>query len=103
MYPILSRGKFGNNDKLKISFIFRRKTGKKAVNYLDDFYFVALLKAFCDGQIRASLQIRSLINFPVALEKTVWGCTQIVFLGFLIDSVRRIVGIPAEKVEKAIN
>ena len=85
-----------------VAWIFKARTGKKTVNYLDDYYFAALVKALCDGQIRAFLEICDLIGFPVSLEKTEWGTTIIVFLGFLIDAVNQIVGIPVEKVERAI-
>ena len=59
------------------------------------------MKALCDGQIRAFLEICDLICFPISLEKTEWGTTVITFLGFLIDAVNQIVGIPVEKVERA--
>ena len=84
-----------------VAFIFKKKTGNKTVNYLDDYFFAALLKAMCDGQIQAFLDICGYINFPISLEKTVWGCTAIVFLGFLIDSINRVIAIPIEKVDKA--
>ena len=84
-----------------VAFIFLKKTGKKTVNYLDDYYFAALLKAFCDGQIRIFLDICDFINFPISMEKTVWSCTIIVFLGFLIDAENQVIAIPVEKVTKA--
>ena len=84
-----------------VAFLFTKRTGKQMVNYLDDYYFVAMLKALCDGQIQEFLQICELIKFPVSMEKTFWGSTVIVFLGFLIDAVNRIASIPAEKVERA--
>ena len=63
--------------------------GKKTVNYLDDYYFLALLKSLCNGQIQAFLEICDLINFLVSLNKTEWGTMIIVFLGFLIDSEKQ--------------
>ena len=86
-----------------VAFLFRQRTGEETVNYLDDYYFVAMMKNLCDRQIEEFLQICHLINFPVALDKTVWGTWQIVFLGFLINAIRRIFGIPAEKVHKAVS
>ena len=76
---------------------------KKITNYLDDFLFVALLKAWCNHQIEVFLQICSEINFPVAADKTFWASTQMVFLGMLLDTVRQVVCVPMEKVSKAIN
>ena len=85
-----------------IAFIFTYHAGKKTVNYLDDYYFAALLKALCDSQIHAFLEICYLICFPVSLKKTEWGSTVITFLRFLIDSENQIIGIPVEKIHRAI-
>ena len=38
----------------------------------------------------------------MALEKTEWGATWQVFLGMLIDIIEQIIGVPADKIEKAI-
>ena len=40
---------------------------------------------------------------PIALEKTFWADTELVFLGFLIDIINRIICIPAQKLEKGKN
>ena len=85
-----------------VAFIFLKKTGKKAVNYLDDFLFVALLKSLCDGQIACFLDICDIIGFPVSMDKTVWGENVIIFLELLIDCINRVVSIPVEKIDKAI-
>ena len=84
-----------------VAHIFRKITGKDTVNYLDDYYFVALWKALCDWQIREFLRICEIIKFPVSMDKTVWGCTVITFLGFLIDSINQVIAIPVDKVERA--
>ena len=84
-----------------VAHIFKKKSGKDTVNYLDDYYFAALLKSLCDGQIRIFLDICDYINFPISMEKTVWGCTVIVFLGFLIDAINQVIAIPVEKVNRA--
>ena len=83
-----------------IAHIMRHKSGKDNMNYLDDFLFIALLKAMCDGQIKMFLKICESINFPVSLERTQWSSTQIIFLGFLIDTVRQLVLILVEKINK---
>ena len=59
-----------------VAFIVRKITTKENVNYLDDFFFAALLKAVCDGQVDVFLQVCKQINFPVSLEKTFWGTTR---------------------------
>ena len=78
-----------------------RNHGKLPINYLDDYFFVALLKAMCDQQIQNFLDICAEIGFPVSMEKTFWGTTSLTFLGLLIDTVREIVAIPTEKIERA--
>ena len=66
--------------------------GSKNVNYLDDFLFIAMLWALCDGQMNLFLTICQRIKFPVS--------TRMIFLGLLIDTVTQLVLIPVEKIEK---
>ena len=49
------------------------------------------------------LQVCNLIQFPVALEKTFWGDTIMVFLGMLLDTEKQLICIPMEKLIKASN
>ena len=77
--------------------------GKNLVNYLDDYLFCCLLKQYCNYQVQTFLDTCKEINFPVSLEKTFWGDTKMTFLGFLIDTIRQIVGIPVEKITRALN
>ena len=87
-----------------IAHIVTVKTnGKVPVNYLDDFFFIALLKALCDNQVNVFLQVCTDIAFPVSLDKTFWGAQLMTFLGLLIDTMRGLVCIPAEKVDRATN
>ena len=86
-----------------ISHVMTYKTNKENVNYLDDFLFIAFLKWLCDEQVKVFLDICSKIQFPVALEKTCWSSTLIVFLGMLIDTVNQRILIPVEKLRKALN
>ena len=72
------------------------------INYLDDYLFAAALKSSCDEQVYVFLGVCQKINFQVAMEKTHWGCTQLTFLGMLLDTERQIVGIPLEKIAKAL-
>ena len=76
---------------------------KRITNYLDDFLFVALLAWACNYQIQTFLEICGAIKFPISLEKTFWASSRMTFLGFLIDSVNQIVGIPIEKLTKGRN
>ena len=85
-----------------VAHIVRVKSGRDLLNYLDDYFFAAFMKAVCNKQVKLFLQICKTINFPVAMEKTFWGTTRLVFLGLLIDTVLQIVAIPKEKIEKAL-
>ena len=86
-----------------VAHIVRYFTKKQVINYLDDYLFAALVKALCNGQVSMFLKVCAMINFPVALEKTFWGTTTLTFLGLLIDTVRQVVCIPYEKVQRALN
>ena len=68
---------------------------------MDDFFFVALFKPMCNGQVKTFLAICQEIAFPVALEKTFWATTQLTFLGLLIDTINQWVCVPVEKIRKA--
>ena len=85
-----------------ISFIVEKKNGVENINYLDDFFFVALFKSICDSHIRTFIQVCENINFPVSMEKTFWGTTRLSFLGLIIDTKLQKIFIPKDKVIKAI-
>ena len=84
-----------------IAHIVTFLTKKETINYLDDYLFAALVKAMCNGQVQTFLNICKQIRFPVSLEKTFRAATQLTFLGLLIDTVKQIVCIPIEKLERA--
>ena len=85
-----------------ISHIVKIKSGgMDNVNYLDDFLFIALLRALCNGQLELFLAICKRINFPVSIEKTFHADSQMTFLGFLIDARNQLVLIPEQKIGKA--
>ena len=57
-----------------------RTNHRSSTNYLDDFLFAAISKIICDWLIRSFLDLCEQISLPVAVEKTEWGTTVIVFL-----------------------
>ena len=73
------------------------RTKRPTLNYLDDYFFSETMKRSCDWQVNQFLWVCNQINFPVSLEKTHWGTTLLVFLGFLLDTVNQHIGIPIEK------
>ena len=85
-----------------IAHLVSYRTKKANVNYLDDFFFAHLLRQLCNVQVEVFLDICSSIQFPVALEKTFWADTIIVFLGLLIDTQNQMVCIPEDKVKRAL-
>ena len=85
-----------------VAHIVKFKTKEDLVNYLDDYLFIALLRSWCNQQVKVFMQVCALIHFSVSLEKTFWGCTCLTFLGLLIDSENQVVAVPVEKIEKAL-
>ena len=85
-----------------IAHLVRYRSSKPLVNYLDDYFFMDIQKVYCDGQVRIFLNISNAIRFPVSLEKTEWGNSWQVFLGMLLDAYHQIIGIPSEKIHKAL-
>ena len=86
-----------------VAHIVKFRTKEELVNYLDDYFFAALLKVWCDWQLKQFLDVCEEIGLPVALEKTFWGSQFMTFLGLLLDTKSQLVCIPVEKVERAIN
>ena len=85
-----------------ISHIAKIKSGNHDnINYLDDFFFVALLKYVCNRDIQTFIDICSKIRFPIFFEKTEWATQIITFLGLLINTKDQCIGIPTEKLERA--
>ena len=85
-----------------ISHIVEWATRTKNINYLDDFFFVHLLKRLCDHQIDSFIKICNFICFPVSMEKTFFGSTRITFLGLMIDTLLQIICVPADKIQKGV-
>ena len=84
-----------------ISHIVKHFTKKVVVNYLDDYLFIAFLKRLGNSQVQVFLDVCNAINFPVAIEKMFWASTSLTFLGLLIDTIRQLICIPIEKVNRA--
>ena len=83
-----------------IAYLMKHRTGKKTINYLDDYFFAALCKLLCDLQVQSFIDLCNAIKFPVSIEKTFWGMTRLIFLGMLIDTVVQIIALPEDKILK---
>ena len=49
------------------------------------------------------LRICKVIAMPISMDKTVYACTLLTFLGFLIDTVNQWILIPCKKLAKGLN
>ena len=81
-----------------VSYLITYCTGKKNVNYLNDYLFASLLRALCNNQVHVFMNICKAINLPLNQDKTYWATTTLVFLGFLINTIRQLVLIPVDKI-----
>ena len=84
-----------------IASFMKFRTGKRVINYLDDYFFAALCKLLCDLQVQSFSDLCKAISFPVSIEKTFWSTTRLTFLGMLIDTIAQIIAIPEDKILKA--
>ena len=83
--------------------ILEVRTQRKSItNYLDDFLFTAIMKWLCNQQIHEFLILCEELAVPVAVEKTEWASTMIVFLGILLNGEQLLLCIPLEKKQKAL-
>lgn len=71
--------------------------------YLDDGLQMGLSETQCNNNLDSYLQICRDIRLPTSEEKTVRATRIIIFLGLLLDGLRRLIGIPEPKVMKALN
>ena len=71
-----------------LKFLLEFRTGKnsrRTTNCLDDFLFLALQRAICNYMVDQFLLLCKDLQIPVAIEKTKWGDTVIIFLGILLN------------------
>ena len=52
-----------------VAYIVQKKTGKNLINYLDDYFFVALLKLICNNQVQTFLDVCALLTFQYLWRK----------------------------------
>ena len=86
-----------------VAHIVKTRINQGLVNYLDDYFFVALLEHLCNGHMRCFIEICNKIGLPISPEKTLWVSTLMAFLGFLIDTVNCRILVPCEKIARGLN
>ena len=72
-----------------------------AVNYLEDYLFIQMVRSHCNEMVSQFLKICEYISFPVSLEKTEWVALRLEFLGLLLDGEHKILAVSLEKKVKA--
>ena len=75
----------------------------RVVNYLDNFLLISISLELCNKAMKAFLKICTDWGVPIAVEKTVWGTTCIIFLGILLDRRKKILVVPEDKRREALN
>lgn len=83
--------------------LFKWKSGLDCVVYLDDGLQIGRNSSQAESNLEIYLGLCNYINLPIADDKTEWPTRIIIFLGLIINAIKRTVEIPSEKVAKALN
>lgn len=86
-----------------LAHIYYVKTGVPGVSYLDDALQIGISEEQADVLLQAYLNICSQINMPMADDKTVYATQIIIFLGMLLNARNGTIGLPQDKINKALN
>ena len=86
-----------------LGYLTKLKQRLPVSNYLDDFLFLARALHLCNQLIHQFLLMCFEIGVPIADEKTVWAILRLVFLGVLLDGHLKILAVPGDKRQKALN
>ena len=84
-----------------LAHLVKYRSGRKPVNFLDDFFFCALYTAWCNNQVQIFIDLCGELGFPISEEKTCWASHLLAFLGLLIDTIHQFVAIPVDKIQRA--
>ena len=90
------------SDSLKCLIEFAMGQFFTCTNYLDDYMFISKEEQECNDMVRSFLTLCHNIGCPVALDKTEWASTTMVFLGILLNGVTHTLSIPEDKRVKAL-
>ena len=82
---------------------FLRSKGVRCVTYIDDILFMHQDKAKLSEITATAVTLLEALGFLVNYTKSVLTPTQkLVFLGFVVDTLKRELGLPAEKLHKLV-
>ena len=88
---------------LKPAFAYLRKHGNTSVVFIDDSWLKSGQYDDCIENIVATLSLLDKLGFTVHPEKSILIPTQrIVFLGFVLDSLKCVVSFTPERAQKII-
>ena len=73
------------------------------IHYLDDFLIVASSKDDCSTYMGSMFSMFSRLGVPIAVEKTVGPSQIVTYLGIVMDTVRRELRLPHEKLVELLN
>lgn len=85
-----------------VGHIFTYRTGNPINSYLDDVLIIGLFRERCKDLMIEYQHLCQLIGLPLLPEKTEGPVTIIVFLGTLLNTLQRTIGIPQEKIDRAM-
>ena len=84
-----------------IEYFTRKKF--RITNFLDNYLFIAMTEQECNNMVSQFLDIFQRIGCPVALDKTEYAMTKIVFLGILMDGEQFCLCVPTDKKNNAVD
>ena len=65
--------------------------------------FIGESEDICNQQVRQFIDMCEYLNCPIAVDKTEWASTQMVFLGILLNGVTHTLSVPENKKIQALN
>lgn len=87
---------------IAVGHIYHYRTGFRINSYLDDVLLARILRQWCWELMEKYQALCDLIGLPLSPEKMEGPATIIVFLGMLINTLDRTIGLPLEKVNRAL-
>ena len=87
-----------------LQWAFQRRGTTWVAHYLDDFITVGAPNSpECQSNLDCMLTACSHLGVPVAHSKCAGPATSLVFLGFELDSIRMVVRLPEDKVQRTLS
>lgn len=88
---------------MAVGYSHAYRTGKKPNCYLDDVLVVGMKRQFCLFLMTEYQNLCDAIGLPLSPEKIEGPCSVIEFLGMLLNGIDRTLGLPEDKICKAMD